>query len=106
VADISFYKAAWLNSLQAEGDKECVIMCDEKEIETTEEIEVLFSDDIEILEARLTDLIIAMGLPEEQSDAVLRLVSEILEDHHADILDTFEDTLLDDEDDEAEIVTD
>lgn len=82
-------------------------MCDEKEIEATEEIEVLFSDDIEILEARLTDLIIAMGLPEEQSDAVLRLVSEILEDHHTDILDTFEDTLLDDDDDdEAEIVTD
>lgn len=77
-------------------------MCDEREIETSEEIEVLFSDDIEILEARLTDLIIAMGLPEEQSDAVLRLVSEILEDHHADILDTFEDIMLDDDENENE----
>jgi hypothetical protein len=79
-------------------------MCDDKEIETEEEIEVLFSDDIEILEARLTDLIIAMGLPEEQSDAVLRLVSEILEDHHADILDTFEDTMLDDDDDDEAVI--
>lgn len=77
-------------------------MCDEKELEESEEIEVLFSDDIEILEARLTDLIIAMGLPEEQSDAVLRLVSEILEDHHADILDTFEDTLLDEDEEVTE----
>ena len=76
-------------------------MCDDKEFAATEEIEVLFSDDIEILEARLTDLILAVGLPEEQSDAVLRLISEILEDHHADILDTFEDTILDDDDEEV-----
>ncbi|MDR3564533.1 MAG: hypothetical protein P4N41_09815 [Negativicutes bacterium] len=75
-------------------------MSDEKELETTEEIPVLFSDDIEILEDRLTDVIVAMGLPEEQTSAVLRLISDMLEDHHADILDTFEGT-LGDEDEEA-----
>ena len=77
-------------------------MCDDKELETTEDVEVLFTDDIEILEDRLNDLIVAMGLPEEQSNAVLRLISEIVEDHHADILDTFEDALLDEEDEEED----
>ena len=63
-------------------------MCDEKVLELEEEIPVLFSEDIEILEDRLTDIIVAMGLPEEQTEAVLRLISDVLEAHHADILDT------------------
>jgi len=72
-------------------------MSDEKELEMMEEIPVLFTDDIEILEDRLMDVIIAMGLPEEQTNAVLRLINDALEDHHANILDTFEDTLGDGE---------
>ncbi|VBB09063.1 Hypothetical protein LUCI_4349 [Lucifera butyrica] len=67
--------------------------CDEEELETAEEPQVLFTDDIDILEDRLTDIIVAAGLPEEQREAVLRLISDALEDHHADILDTFEDVL-------------
>jgi hypothetical protein len=78
-------------------------MCDEKEIEMTDEIQVLFSDDIEILEDRLTDIIVAMGLPEEQTNAVLRLINDVLEDHHADILDTFEDTLEDEDDEDLDL---
>jgi hypothetical protein len=77
-------------------------MCDEKEIETTEEIQILFTDDVEILEDRLTDIIIAMGLPEEQTDAVLRLIDDVLAEHHANILDTFEDFLEVGVDEEAE----
>jgi hypothetical protein len=77
-------------------------MCGEKELEMMEEIPVLFSDDIEILEDRLTDVILAMGLPEEQTNAVLRLINDALEEHHANILDTFEDTLGDVEAEEIE----
>lgn len=66
-------------------------MCEEKELEATEEIQVLFSDDIQILEDRIADVILAMGLPEEQTDAVLRLMNDAIEAHHLDILDTFED---------------
>ncbi|MDR3565663.1 MAG: hypothetical protein P4N59_30075 [Negativicutes bacterium] len=76
-------------------------MCDGKELETMEEIPVLFSDDIEILEDRLTDIVVAMGLPEEQTNAVLRLMNDVLEDHHADILDTFEATLKDEDEEET-----
>jgi len=63
---------------------------------------VLFTDDIEILEDRIADVIIAMGLPEEQTGAVLRLMSDALEEHHSNILDTFE-YIIADEDDEEEI---
>jgi len=71
-------------------------MCDEKELDTTEEVQVLFSDDIQILEDRLADIIVAMGLPEEQTNAVLRLINDVLEEHHAEILDTFEGVYQDD----------
>lgn len=77
-------------------------MCDEKELEPTEEIPVLFSEDVEILEDRLTDIIVAMGLPEEQTSAVLRLVSDVVEAHHADILDTFEDAIFENSEEEEE----
>jgi hypothetical protein len=43
-----------------------------------------------------------MGLPEEQTGAVLRLMSDALEEHHSNILDTFE-YIIADEDDEEEI---
>ncbi|BBB91971.1 MAG TPA: hypothetical protein PKA28_06160 [Methylomusa anaerophila] len=76
-------------------------MCDEKDLEIPEDIQVLFTDDIEILEDRLTDIIVAMGLPEEQTSAVLRLISDSLDDHHANILDTFEDVIAGDSQDEA-----
>jgi signal transduction protein with GAF and PtsI domain len=76
-------------------------MCNDKEMETTEEIQVLFSDDIEIFEARLADIIIAMGLPEEQANSVLRLIDDAMEDHHANILDTFEHFLEDAANDEV-----
>jgi hypothetical protein len=77
-------------------------MCDEKDPEMTEEIQILFTDDVEILEDRLTDIILAMGLPEEQTDAVLRLIDDALAEHHADILDTFEEFLEFGEDEETE----
>ncbi|MDF2570305.1 MAG: hypothetical protein K0R55_1909 [Sporomusa sp.] len=78
-------------------------MCDEQELEMTDEIPVLFTDDVELLGDRLMDIIIAMGLPEEQTNAVLRLINDAVEDHHQNILDTFEDTIdIDDEDDEKE----
>ena len=77
-------------------------MCDEKDLETTEEIQILFTDDVEILEDRLTDIILAMGLPQEQADAVLRLIDDALGEHHADILDTFEEFLEFGEDKETE----
>jgi hypothetical protein len=79
-------------------------MCDDKELGLAEEIPVIFSDDVEILEDRLTDIIMAMGLPEEQTSAVLRLISDAIEQHHADILDTLEYTMGDDEGEEAEEV--
>ena len=81
----------WKRKLKS-GKGVC-IMCDENDLELTEEIPVLFSDDIEILEDRLTDIIVVMGLPEEQTNAVLRLISDVLQDHHSDILDTYESTL-------------
>lgn len=77
-------------------------MCDMKDIETTEELQVLFTEDIDVLEDRLTDIIIAMGLPEEQTNAVLRLINDAMEDHHLNILDTFEETLGVKDDEETE----
>ncbi|MDF2636405.1 MAG: hypothetical protein K0R78_3279 [Pelosinus sp.] len=65
-------------------------MCDEQEIETTDEIPVLFTADIELLGARLTDIITAMGLPEDRTNAVIRLIYDAVEDHHEGILDTFD----------------
>ncbi|MCE5284336.1 MAG: hypothetical protein LLG02_00590 [Pelosinus sp.] len=75
--------------------------CDENEL-VDEEINVLFTEDVDILEDRLTDIIVAMGLPEEQTSAVLRLMSDALEEHHANILDTFEDVLGEDEEESEE----
>ena len=77
--------------------------CEEKNPEMTDEIPVLFTDDIELLEDRLADIIIAMGLPEEQTGAVLRLMSDALEDHHGNILDTFEDIIAEEDDEESQI---
>lgn len=77
-------------------------MCDEKDLEIGEEVPVIFSEDVEILEDRLTDIILAMGLPEEQTNAVLRLINDALEEHHADILDTLEYTLADEDEEEEE----
>lgn len=68
-------------------------MCNEEGIEIDEEIQVLFTEDIEILEDRLNDIVLAMGLPEEQTNAVLRLISDSLVEHHFNILDTYEDVL-------------
>ncbi len=76
-------------------------MCNETELEMDEDIQVLFTEDIEILEDRLNDIVIAMGLPEEQTNAVLRLISDSLVEHHFNILDTYED-VLEDEDEECE----
>lgn len=77
-------------------------MCDELEPEMTDEIPVLFTDDVELLEDRLMDIVIAMGLPEEQTNAAIRLISDAVEDHHRNILDTFEDTIDIDNEEEAE----
>ncbi|HWR44746.1 hypothetical protein [Sporomusa sp.] len=77
-------------------------MCDEQELEMTDEISVLFTDDVELLGDRLMDIIIAMGLPEEQTNAVLRLINDAVEDHHQNILDTFEDTIDTEDEDENE----
>lgn len=79
-------------------------MCNETELEMDEDIQVLFTEDIEILEDRLNDIVIAMGLPEEQTNAVLRLISDSLVEHHFNILDTYED-VLEDEDEECEEIT-
>jgi len=68
-------------------------VCNEEGIEIDEEIQVLFTEDIEILEDRLNDIVLAMGLPEEQTNAVLRLISDSLVEHHFNILDTYEDVL-------------
>lgn len=68
-------------------------MCNEEEVEIDEDIQVLFTEDIEILEDRLNDIILTMGLPEEQTNAVLRLISDSLVEHHFNILDTYEDVL-------------
>ncbi|HWR38970.1 MAG TPA: hypothetical protein VN611_05690 [Patescibacteria group bacterium] len=77
-------------------------MCDEKILEDSDEIPVLFTDDIDLLEDCLTDIILAMGLPETQTNAVLRLISDTLEDHHANLLDTFESTLGEEDEDVEE----
>lgn len=69
-------------------------MCEDKhvaEMEDMEEIPVLFDEDIDILEDRLDDIIMAIGLPEEQTNAILRLISDALDEHHNNILDTYED---------------
>lgn len=79
----------------------CAIMCDEQELEMTDDISVLFTDDVELLGDRLMDIIIALGLPEDQTNAVLRLIEDAMEDHHRNILDTFEGT-LDSESNETE----
>ena len=79
-------------------------MCNETELEMDEDIQVLFTEDIEILEDRLNDIVLAMGLPEEQTNAVLRLISDSLVEHHFNILDTYED-VLEDEDEECEEIT-
>lgn len=77
-------------------------MCDELEPEMTDEIPVLFTDDVELLGDRLMDIIIAMGLPEEQTNAALRLINDAVEEHHENILDTFEDTIESVENQEVE----
>lgn len=67
-------------------------MCDEKCLEEmNEEVPVLFEEDIDILEDRLDDIIMAIGLPEEQTNAILRLISDALDEHHNNILDTYEE---------------
>ncbi len=67
-------------------------MCDEKCLEEMEqEVPVLFEEDIDILEDRLDDIIMAIGLPEEQTNAILRLISDALDEHHNNILDTYEE---------------
>ena len=77
-------------------------MCNETDVEIDEEIQIIFSEDVEILEDRLNDIVIAMGLPEEQTNAVLRLISDALIEHHFNILDTYEEDLDEqDEDDEV-----
>ncbi len=70
-------------------------MCcdDEKDLEMTDEIPVLFSEDMDLLEDTLEDIILAMGLPEQQTAAVLRLISDAVDTHHGNVLDTFESTL-------------
>jgi len=77
-------------------------MCNDAEVEIDEEIQILFTEDIEILEDRLNDIILAMGLPEEQTNAVLRLVSDSLVEHHFNILDTYEE-VLDEQDEDGEV---
>ena len=67
-------------------------MCNEVEVELDEVIPILFMEDIEILESRLTDIITAMGLPEEQTNAALSLMDAALNRHHENILDTYEDS--------------
>ena len=66
-------------------------MCDKKQLEEMEEVPVLFDEDIDILEDRLDDIIMAIGLPEEQTNAILRLISDALDEHHNNILDTYEE---------------
>ncbi len=68
-------------------------MCDEQKPEMTDEIPVLFTDDVELLSDRLMDIIMALGLPENQTNAILRLIDDAVVDHHENILDTFEDIL-------------
>lgn|GEM_PF-1374847 len=80
-------------------------MCNETDVDIDEEIQVLFSEDIEILEDRLNDIIIAMGLPEEQTNAVLSLISDSLIEHHFNILDTYEEDLDEQDEDEDDEVT-
>ena len=67
-------------------------MCEEKCMEEMEqEVPVLFEEDIDILEDSLDDIIMAIGLPEEQTNAILRLISDALDEHHNNILDTYEE---------------
>lgn len=77
-------------------------MCDDRDLLEEDELPVLFTEDVELLEERLTDIIVAMGLPEGQTNAVLRLINDALDEHHTNILDTFEDTLDMDEEEDAE----
>jgi len=64
-----------------------------EELPEEDELAVLFTDDVELLEDRLTDIIHTMGLPEQQRKAALRLINVALEEHHTNILDTFESVL-------------
>lgn len=66
-------------------------MCNDVEFETNDEMQILFTNDIEALEDRLTDIIVAMGLAEEQTNAVLSLINDTMAGHHLNILDTHED---------------
>jgi hypothetical protein len=77
-------------------------MCNEKVLTDDVEIPALFMDDLEILEDRLTDIILAIGLPEEQTSAVLRLITDALEEHHNNILDTFEYSITGEDDQDPE----
>ncbi|MBP1764083.1 MAG: hypothetical protein H6Q65_1141 [Firmicutes bacterium] len=71
------------------------------EFENNEDIEILFTEDLELLEDHLSDIILAIGLPEEQTNSILRLIDDALENHHANILDTVEQFLSEEEEDEA-----
>lgn len=77
-------------------------MCDQQEFVDNIEIPALFMDDLELLEDRLTDIIAAMGLPEEQTAAVLRLITDALEEYHSNILGSFEYSLTDENGQEKE----
>ncbi len=70
-------------------------MCEEKLTDLLDdemdECPVLFDEDIDLLEDRLDDIILAIGLPAEQTNAILRLISDALDEHHTNILDTFEE---------------
>lgn len=77
-------------------------MCELEEVETAEEIPVLFTDEMDILEDRLTDIVLAAGLPEEQTNAILRLINDALEEHHYDLLEVVEDMLAEDDEEETE----
>lgn len=79
-------------------------MHEEENPELTDEIPVLFTDEVELLEDRLADIIVAMGLPEGQTAAVLRLVSDALEEHHLTLLDTFEEIIADEDEDKVQTV--
>ena len=70
--------------------KEVFILYNEAEFEADDEMQILFTNDIEALEDRLTDIIVAMGLPEEQTNAVLSLINDSMAGHHVNILDTHE----------------
>ena len=75
-------------------------MSNDNEFEANADIEVLFTEDLELLEDHLSDIILAIGLPEEQTNSILRLIDDALENHHANILDTVEQFLSDEEEED------